>query len=128
MVNERHVYEFEIVRTVRLSSEDIDDIMCAALEGGITSNWCGSVEVVGKYLGEYAHEQISRNGKLKFNDMENGKIYTLDLAAFQRGFQKWTSSIDHLILIDDGIDTGNIDAYDADSIVQYALFGEVVFG
>ena len=38
---------------VVVSGEDIDDIMCSALEGGI-NYWCGKAEVDGKYLGEYA--------------------------------------------------------------------------
>ena len=35
---------------VVISGEDIDDIMCSALEGGI-NYWCGKAEVDGKYLG-----------------------------------------------------------------------------
>ena len=33
-----------------LTQEDIDDIMCGALEGGITY-WCDEAKVVGDYLG-----------------------------------------------------------------------------
>lgn len=129
MANERSVYEFEVVRKVRLSSEDIDDIMCTSLEGGVTSCWCGSVEVIGEYRGEYAHEQISRGGKLKFYDAEDGQVYALDMAAFQQGFQMWMARTNCLPLMDEEhIDTGSIDACDADYIVQYALFGEVVYG
>lgn len=41
-----------------LTDGDIDDIMCCALEGGITY-WCDCAKVVGEYLGKYGHEQIS---------------------------------------------------------------------
>lgn len=47
-----------------LTQEDIDDIMCGALEGGITY-WCDEAKVVGDYLGEYGSEQIARGGKLR---------------------------------------------------------------
>lgn len=49
-----------------LTQEDIDDIMCGALEGGITY-WCDEAKVVGDYLGEYGSEQIARGGKLRLH-------------------------------------------------------------
>lgn len=50
-----------------LTQEDIDDIMCGALEGGITY-WCDEAKVVGDYLGEYGSEQIARGGKLRLSE------------------------------------------------------------
>ena len=62
-----------------ISDEDIDEIMSAALDGGITY-WCGRAKVVGEYLGEYASEQISRDGVLKLYDIEEPKaVYELTL-------------------------------------------------
>ena len=66
---------------VDLTQQDIDDIMVAALEGGI-DYWCFKAEVIGDYLGEYASEQISRGGMLKLYDMESGEKYWLDLEKF----------------------------------------------
>ena len=43
-------FEFTMLVAVTITSEDIDDIMVAALEGGIT-HWCRRVEVVGESLG-----------------------------------------------------------------------------
>lgn len=40
---------------VNMTQQDIDDIMVAALEGGI-NYWCREAEVVGEYLGEYASD------------------------------------------------------------------------
>lgn len=54
--------EYEEIKaeiSVRISTEDIDDIVTTALEGGICY-WCRRAEVKGKYLGEFASEQISR--------------------------------------------------------------------
>ena len=47
---------------VRVSNEDIDDIMVSALEGGI-NYWCRKAEVKGEYLREYASDQISSGGE-----------------------------------------------------------------
>ena len=114
---------------VKLTQQDIDDIMVAALEGGI-DYWCFKVEVVGDYLGEYASEQISRGGMLKLYDIENGDKYWLDLEKFLKGFKLWLENDgDEYGAVENGEgDCCNIDAGCADEIVQYALFGELVFG
>ena len=123
--------EFEVkaeIRTV-LSQQDIDDIMVCALEGGITY-WCFKAEVVGEYLGEYASEQISRGGMLKLYDMEGGEKYWLDLDKFLNGFKLWLENDgDQYGAVENGeVDCCNIDAECADAIIQYALFGEVIYG
>ena len=119
----------EVTRKVKLTDEDIDDIVCTALEGGITY-WCSSAEVVGgKYLGEYASDQISRGGSLRLYDAEEDKSYELTKYKFVTGFALACRDgyLDEAF-DGDGFDTGEIDAELADVIVQYALFGEVVYG
>ena len=120
--------------TVRVSNEDIDDIVCTALEGGI-NYWCCDAEVVGEYLGEWASDQISRGGTLKLYDIESDDVWTLDKAKLLNGISlaitngflleyEWAKFENEIITID----TCQIDAEVADAIIQYALFGELVFG
>ena len=111
-----------------VSDEDIDDIMSAALDGGITY-WCCKAEVVGEYLGDYASEQISRGGTLKLYDIEDGTISELTLDKFLVGLRLWIENERSFALTDAGrLDVGQIDALAADTIIQYALFNDVVFG
>lgn len=129
--------KFEICTktTVYLTQQDIDDIMVAALEGGI-NYWCWRIVVQGDYLGEYASEQISRGGKLAVwidEPFEDDKTcYMLDRDKFLAGFKLWLEkggdSYDVIDYSDGSVDCGQIDVTCADEIVQYALFGEVVFG
>lgn len=119
--------EMEII----LSQEDIDDIMCGALEGGITY-WCRRAEVVGEYLGEYASEQISRGGVLKLHDREAEKIYELTKEKFLKGVALWAKNpvgCNCMEQIDGKIrlDACNVDAVVCDAIIQYAVFGEVIY-
>lgn len=118
-------------RTVVLSEEDIDDIMCGAIEGGI-NYWAYKAEVVeDEYLGEFASEQISRGGSLRIYDREDDKIYILTLEKLLKGFSMAVS-----LGYDDGwidipentVDTCCIDAHGCDAIVQLALFGDVIYG
>ena len=123
--------KFGIVAEIKVSltQEDVDNIMVSALEGGI-NYWCRKVKVNGKYLGEYASDQISRGGMLTLYDAESSDKWELTLNKFlngmklaiEQGFGAWVKPADG------SIDVGNIDADVADAIVQLALFGEVVFG
>lgn len=112
---------------VEYDNEVIDDIMATALEGGITY-WCDNAEVVGDYLGEFASEQISRGGTLKLHDSEEHKTYELTLDKFLVGLAKVVSERGLDVLYRGKIEPANIDAEDADAIIQYAIFGEVVYG
>lgn len=112
---------------VNLSQQDIDDIMVCALEGGICY-WCRKAEVVGEYLGEYASDQISRGGALILHDAESAQTWELTLEKFLNGVKLYFEQGCHVQVEDNTIDTCDIDADDADCIVQFAVFGEVVFG
>ena len=89
-MEEKKIVETLFVRrSVNVSEQDIDDILCTAFEGGITY-WCDSVRVVGNYLGKYASDQISRGGKLKFHveepfDNEETEWYEMDQEKFLHG-------------------------------------------
>lgn len=112
---------------VNLSQQDIDDIMVTALEGGI-NYWCRRAKVVGEYLGEAASDQISRGGSLILHDSESSDKWELTLEKFLNGVKLYFEDGCHVQVEDNRIDAGDIDAGDADCIIQFALFGEVVFG
>ena len=115
---------------MNLTQQDIDDIMCAALEGGICY-WCRRAEVVEeKRCSEWGHEQIARGGALILHDAESSDKWELNLEKFLTGFKLWVEkgydrygAVKH-----DHIDAYQIDGEAADLIVQLALFGDVVFG
>lgn len=125
---EKMKVEFEVVVT----NEDIDDIMCSALEGGI-NYWCCKAEVIGEYLGEYGSEQISRGGMLKLHDLEEDAVYELTKEKFLKGLEKYLKKPTYLDILEFKgqevrLDTGYADAEVADVIIQYALFNDVIYG
>lgn len=125
---------------ILITAEDIDDIMAGAMEGGITY-WCSRAEVKGEYLGEYASEQISHGGTLRFYldepiSDDDPEYFTLDYHKLIEGISMWLDSLNYKAYSrvietnsDDGLHLNmcNIDALDCDTIIQYALFGEEVF-
>jgi len=127
----------EVVVNVMVTDDDIDDIMCAALEWGI-NYWADRVNSKGKYRGKYAYKQISRGGEILIHiedacDESDSGWRTLTKEKFLKGLKKWiATSGNKLEVLPNGnylgIDISNIDAETADIIIQYALFGENVFG
>jgi hypothetical protein len=108
---------------VTITQEDIDDIVMTAFDSGI-SYWCYRAVVVGDYLGEWASDQISRGGAVMLHD-EDGE-HVLNISNFTDALKRVIA--EQRLTIEDGrIDTGEIDAEIADLIVQYAVFGELVY-
>lgn len=123
-------FDIEITTKLAVTIEDIDDIMCAALEGGITY-WCNKAKVIGEYLGEYAHEQIARGGSLKIYDCEEDEVYELNREKLLNGIRIAREAEyfkDYGWWDGDTLDTCNVDAEVADAIIQCALFEDIVYG
>ena len=114
---------------VILTEQDVDDIMVTALEGGI-NYWCDEAEVVGEHLGEYASDQISRGGSLRLYDAEGDEVYELTQEKFLIGVAQAINYGYGTDWMERGgtIDVCNIDADGADAIIQFALFGDVIYG
>ena len=131
------VQSINIELRILITEEDIDDIMASALEGGITY-WCDTAKVPeDKRVSKWGHEQIARGGELKIHliepfDDNDTEWYTLNKENFMEGLKKYIQNPIYECLVQNGnyleIDPGNIDAACADTIIQYALFGEEVFG
>ena len=123
-------FDLEIKNTIQVTEQDIDDIVCTALEGGI-NYWACAARVVGEYLGEWGHEQIARGGKLIIVDSEEDEEYELTREKLLHGIQlaveqEYYKEYDWYY--DGKIDTCQIDAEVADVIIQLALFDDVIFG
>lgn len=114
---------------LELTANDIDDIMVTALEGGIgywaiLNNVGEDWESKPKGLpsSQWATKLLLEEKTVYLEEREEDTIHGLTLQKLIEGFEKnykerpWDNSIE------DG------DASTADCIVQYAIFGEVVYG
>lgn len=130
----KSLYEIKLEdQTIKVTGEDIDDIMESAMTG--CTYWCSHADVVGEYLGEYASEQISHGGSLIFYDIEDERSSTeLTRDKFLTGLRMLFEAQNgiHTLMVenrddDTYVNPGMIDANAADSIIQYALFGEIIY-
>ncbi|MCA9325962.1 hypothetical protein KDA23_07970 [Candidatus Saccharibacteria bacterium] len=109
---------FTIETRTEVTQEQIDDVVCTALEGGITY-WCNRAKVKDDdYRGtEWAHEVVTRGGTLVLHDAEEEIDHELNLQNLMKGFS-----------LTKGFDFEDYDAGDADQVIQNAIFGEVIYG
>lgn len=76
-MNGKKTYEIPLERTVKVTQQDIDDIMVSALEGGI-DYWCGEAEVIeDKRVADWGHHLAS---SFHFNSQKI-KLYFNKIAA-----------------------------------------------
>lgn len=122
---------------VNLTEQDIRDIVIIALEGGIGYWAClddTSATHDGTPISEQAADVLLTGGGLTFTDAEGDpddpdtESWTLTLSKLLNGVKLYFEDGCHVEVENNAIDTGDIDANDADCIVQFALFGEVVYG
>lgn len=126
--------EIILKKKVIINQEDIDDIMCTALEGGITY-WCYGAQSMmdDKWMKEnnieYLSDVTGRGGDIALTTDDGDYILTLE--SFYNGLQKLIDESEeyYLYQTNDGmkIDTSEIDADIADLIIQYAVFGKLVY-
>ena len=117
-----------IRKEIVVEPQHIDDLMVTALEGGI-NYWCRKAKIVSIPEGVddnvLASDLISKGGVLEMYDAESNDKWELTLEKFLNGLKLYCEEYKYTDM-EDLID--NHDACTADSIVQYALFNEIVFG
>jgi hypothetical protein len=131
--------EFKVSITTEhvFSKEEIADLIVTALEGGI-NYWCRKAvmkenAITKDYFNvlpedqdkiNYASDLISYGGTLILFDAESSDKWELDIDKMLKGIDMHCTNMKKspANLMDD------YDANDADAIVQYAVFGELVFG
>lgn len=115
--------------TIQLTAKDIDSIMSSALEGGIgywavLDNSTPDFEAKpdNRYTTEWATQLLLDGKTIEFYDNEDeDERWTLDLDKVIKGFAQNYEERPH----DNSLENG--DATTADCIIQYALFGDVMF-
>lgn len=114
------------------TDDEVEDLIITALEGG-SNYWYDIIEVLPSpnIIGDVdMYPKIMYSDGViigtKDDDTINGsKRWTLNRHTITRGLQAWADNMPKSFA---KFMAGDYDADDADVFLQYALFGEVVFG
>ena len=123
-----------ITRTVEISDELIEGILCSAFEGGITY-WANNVSCHNredmKKVGGWKHEYLTKtklkDAKLIIHTIDGGEVAITEksiidaLQKMDSPEYKYTKALNRIL-------NEEYDSDDADIVVQTACFGEVVYG
>lgn len=130
----------------KLTVEDMDDIFTTAIEGGIgywnvidntTPEWEKAEEQLQAagadlYWGTVATKVLLNGDSIRMydaeadeDDLQDDEIWYLDMEKFIKGCKIYENERGSLIKC---LEDGNFDAVEADCLVQYSLFGTIIFG
>ena len=104
-----------------VSYQDIDDIIVGCLEGG-SNYWIWKAKALNSDFkgAKYLSEIITKGGRIVFTTFEEEE-FVLGLNKMKKGLKQYAKE-------KQGINPEEMDADDYDSILQYALFNELVYG
>lgn len=130
--------EIEYTTKVRLTADDINDILATALEGGIgywavlddsTTDWEEtSSSMQDASISDVITKMLFEGKKIRFIGADKDdatREWFLDMNKFIFGckrFEEEVGSVKRRLL------DSSFDADDADMLIQFALFNEIIFG
>jgi hypothetical protein len=119
----------KIEKTFEISNQDIEDLLVTAFEGGI-NYWCDKV-IIKEYpesledKNMLASDILAHGAVLTLCDAESSDKWDLTLDKFTQGLKMHLENTEYSSM-EDLMDS--YDANDADCIIQYAIFNELIFG
>ena len=118
------VLKLKVEFEMQVTKDDLDDILFMALNAGGVAEWADLVVAVGRKLGERICEQVSLGGTLGIRERIDGAWHELTLEKMKTGIEQYLRESCHIRVEDGRFVPGDMTAIDADTIVQFALFGE----
>ena len=131
-------FNIEVKKTSQFTEEDFNDILCSCFEGGC-GYWCciDNTTVEWDEVREELHlhgntdptmedimlQILTDKQAIRLIDQEEDEVYYLDMKRFIAGI---AMSIENGFW--DGSDIWHVDGLVGDAIIQYAVFGEQVYG
>lgn len=113
------------VKVKELDREEIVDLLCTALYGSPWWKVDNSTEeyhnAKGDTIEERLAEMLLKGQSVILIDTEEDDHHELTLDKLYRGLELFIEN-------DGSIELGDYDLFDADSVIQYAIFGEVIWG
>ena len=119
-------FGFTTTMTLFIGVSDVDRLLTKVLED--TAYWYHHAEIVSMLTDNYIEKQVARGGVVRFY-LHNGTHRDLTIRALVHGLRIWFKKEPDYSVIYNGnvVDVLAIGKEDADRILQYSLFGKVLF-
>lgn len=130
----------QVIHEVDLDDEYFVDIICTMFEGG-SNYWINQIKINHPDGNKpkdvpnsvWAAGALNNGGNIIIYPYETDEKITLVKNMLIEGLDKWAKNFPtHVSVITENkkcvIDAGNIDVDDADIILQYALFNDIIYG
>lgn len=120
------MHKISYSNTTYITDQNISDILVTAFEGGI-NYWTNTPVKVEEWPedAEFASDVVAKGAPVYIHDDEDNKWEKLTLPNLLNAIRWYLTTYNKTA---DIFENGEYDADDADIIVQYALFGDVVYG
>jgi len=108
---------------IPIKDTTIDDILVTALEGGI-NYWCKYARIVEEEWPkgcEHLSDTLTKGSSIALETFEDEQ-HILTLQKFQKGIEKYVEHTGHFH------DLEGSDAEEADHMIQFSLFGDIIYG
>ena len=128
------MYAYRFTKTIKFTEEDISDILCSCIEGG--SNYWAQIQNVGDEW-EEVEKELQKDHTIEDHIMalwhKGYELHIVDLEEYDDHTVSFRDFLDAIqSVINDGIWDGNdicdVDGEVGDCIMQYATFGEIIYG
>ena len=135
---EENAEAYEICANMKLkvSGDELDKILDRAFDGGII-HWCDMVKIKSQdsfyrcrlWQCECLSETVSRGATILLHCKESDEVWEIDREKLLLGLAKFMESdiCRGIDTVDNELRTERIGIYDADKIVQLAIFGEIMY-
>ena len=117
----------KIMIPFEITEEFIADVLNTAFSGGSTY-WIEDIKNTSdKPKSHYFSKSVAQGDTLEITDNEDYRIYKLDKNIFAEGYRRYVEfCLKRKMTV--YYDPSDIDSIEADMILQFAIFNEIVFG
>lgn len=152
------VHPFEVLVPVKLSAEDLIDVLVGAIEGGMMSSWCPVIRLheegeedeglprpqdpdvvvtsrrdpASEVWNEYLARNVAEGGSITLyeygEEMDWSPTWRKELVPHRLDSGKLLEGVRKYAELRKGLDLEQMDGVEADMIMQYAVLGEVRYG
>ena len=128
------LYQQQIIRQALLKEDNLVDLLSTAFYGSpwfsvsVDESFSHSIKPTSDCREEKWADVLKAGGKIRITDWEDDETqYDLSLDDIVKGIEKLSESHLHVYSRVMTFD-GDADFYDADAVIQFAIFGEWVYG